>query len=61
MSTSTATLASALRMLANDIQSPDTFRAPCPAIGYLLEAADRLEQLERSIAEQSKIIANYQP
>jgi hypothetical protein len=61
MSTSTATIASALRMLANDIQSPDTFRAPCPAIEYLFEAADRLEQLERTIAEQSEIIANYQP
>jgi hypothetical protein len=56
MTTSTATIASALRILANDIQSPDDVPSLC-----LMEAADRLEQLERTIAEQSKIIANYQP
>lgn len=56
MRSSTATLASALRILAGDIQSPDNI----PAL-YLLEAADRLEEQAQTIAEQSEIIANYQP
>jgi len=40
MKTATATLASALRILADDIQSPDNI----PALS-LMEAADRLESL----------------
>jgi hypothetical protein len=46
MTTSTATLASALRILAGDIQSPDNVPALC-----LMEATDRLEQQERTITE----------
>ena len=56
MKSKTETLAAALRILANDIQSPDDVPATC-----LREAADRLEELEHTIAEQSEIIANYQP
>jgi hypothetical protein len=46
MKTSTATLASALRILADDIQSPDNIPALC-----LMDAADRLEEQERTITE----------
>jgi hypothetical protein len=44
MTTSTTTLASALRILAGDIQSPDNVPAVC-----LMDAADRLEELEGTI------------
>ena len=44
MKSSTETLATALRILANDIQSPDNVPALC-----LMEAADRLEELEGTI------------
>jgi hypothetical protein len=56
MKSKTETLAAALRILANDIQSPDNIPALC-----LMEAADRLEEQSQTIAEQSEIIANYQP
>lgn len=56
MTSSTEILASALRLLAGDIQSPDNVPALC-----LMEAADRLEQQAQTIAEQSEIIAHYQP
>ena len=56
MTTSTATLASALRILANKIQSPDNVPATC-----LREAADRLEEQAQTIAGQLEIIANYKP
>lgn len=46
MTSSTQTLASALRILAGDIQSPDNVPALC-----LMEAADRLEEQERKITE----------
>jgi hypothetical protein len=46
MRSSTATLASALRILAGDIQSHDNIPALC-----LMEAADRLEQQQRSIID----------
>ena len=46
MTSSTETLASAVRILAGEIQSPDNVPALC-----LMEAADRLEQLERTVAD----------
>jgi len=49
MSTSTATIASALRILANDIQSPDDVPATC-----LREAADRLEELQKELDIENK-------
>jgi len=49
MRSSTATLASALRILAGDIQSPDNIPALC-----LLEAADRLEELQTALSETIK-------
>jgi len=42
MKSKTETLAAALRILANDIQSPDNVPALC-----LMEAADRLEELQQ--------------
>jgi hypothetical protein len=42
MKSKTETLVAALRILANDIQSPDDIPATC-----LREAADRLEELEK--------------
>ena len=42
MKSKTETLAAALRILANDIQSPDNVPATC-----LREAADRLEELQQ--------------
>ena len=46
MTSSTETIASALRILAGDIQSPDNIPALC-----LMEAADRLEQQEHTITD----------
>ena len=46
MKSKTETLSAALRILANDIQSPDDVPAMC-----LREAADRLEELQRELDE----------
>ena len=46
MTSSIETLASAVRILAGDIQSPDNVPALC-----LMEAADTLEQQERTIID----------
>ena len=49
MKPKTETIAAALRILANDIQSPDDVPATC-----LREAADRLEELQKEIKELEK-------
>jgi len=49
MKSKTETLAAALRILANDIQSPDDIPATC-----LREAADRLEELARERDTEEK-------
>jgi hypothetical protein len=55
MKSKTATLAAALRILANDIQSPDDIPATC-----LREAADRLECLARERdTEQKRADGHY--
>lgn len=51
MTTPTETLASALRILAGDIQSPDNIPALC-----LMEAADRLEELHKDLAKLTALI-----
>jgi hypothetical protein len=56
MKSKTETLASALRILANDIQSPDNIPATC-----LREAADRLEELARERdTEQNRADGHYE-
>jgi len=49
MKSKTETIAVALRILSNDIQSPDDVPATC-----LREAADRLEELQEEIKELEK-------
>jgi len=49
MKSKTETIAAALRILANDIQSPDDIPATC-----LREAADRLEELARERDTEEK-------
>jgi len=49
MKSKTETLSAALRILANDIQSPDDVPATC-----LREAADRLEELQRELEAEEK-------
>jgi len=49
MKSKTATIASALRILANDIQSPDDVPATC-----LREAADSLEELQKELDLENK-------
>ena len=56
MKSKTQTLAAALRILANDIQSPDDVPATC-----LREAADRLEELARERdTEQKRADGHYE-
>jgi len=52
MKSKTETLAAALRILANDIQSPDDIPATC-----LREAADRLEELQKERNEARAEVA----
>jgi len=56
MKSTTETIAAALRLLANDIQSPDDVPATC-----LREAADRLEELTRERdTEQKRADGHYE-